>query len=73
MGLFTKKNPELDKFAEILRKSVVALFNERGEIKFSTPPELTKKQIIEFDGKIRANGMNDSTMTSPMSQRLIFT
>ena len=57
MGLFSKKNPDLEKFAEILKKSVVALFEERGEIHFSESPRLERKQIIEYEGKIRANGI----------------
>lgn len=57
MGFFGKKNPELEKFGEILSRSIIALFNERGEIKFSEPPRLTRKNIIEYHGKIRANGI----------------
>jgi len=57
MGFFGKRNPELEKFAEILSRSSVALFNERGDIKFSSPPQLTRKNIIEYQGKIRANGI----------------
>lgn len=58
MGLFGgKKNPDLEKFAEILSRSVVALFNERGEVSFSEKPKLECKQIIEYEGKIRANGI----------------
>ena len=57
MGFFGKKNPELDKFAEILSQSITALFNERGGIQFSEPPKLERKHIIEYQGKIRANGI----------------
>lgn len=57
MGLFSKENKELDQLAEILAKSIVALFKERGEISFSEKPKLAKKQIIEYEGKIRANGI----------------
>lgn len=57
MGLFNKKNPDLNKIAEILAASVEALFKERGEIVFSEKSKLELKQIIEYDGKIRANGI----------------
>jgi len=57
MGLFGKRNPDLEKLADILRQSVVALFKERGEINFSEQPRMERKQIIEYEGKIRANGI----------------
>lgn len=57
MGFFSSENKELDKFAEILSQSVVALFKERGDIKFSKVPDLKRKQIIENEGRIRANGI----------------
>lgn len=57
MGLFGKENKELGQFAEILQRSIVALFKERGDITFSEKPRLEKKQIIEYEGKIRANGI----------------
>ncbi|MEW5894541.1 MAG: hypothetical protein AB1650_02115 [Candidatus Omnitrophota bacterium] len=57
MGIFSRKNPELNKFAQILAKSIVALFKERGDISFSEPPKLVLNQIIEYEGKMRANGI----------------
>lgn len=57
MGLFGRQNPDLDNFADILKKSVIALFNERGDIAFSQEPELERKQMIDYEGKIRANGI----------------
>ena len=40
-----------------MANSITALFLERGEISFSQKPKLERKQIIEYDGKIRANGI----------------
>lgn len=57
MGLFNRENKELDRIAEILQRSVIALFTERGDISFSEKPKMKKTQIIEYDGKIRANGI----------------
>ena len=51
-----KQNPELEKFADILIKSTVGLFAERGEIEFSKK-EKTKRKIIEYNGRMRADGM----------------
>lgn len=57
MGLFSKSNTELDAFGEILSQSIIALLKERGDITLSEKPKLEKKQIIEYEGKIRANGI----------------
>ncbi|MFP4472592.1 MAG: hypothetical protein ACLFPX_01805 [Candidatus Omnitrophota bacterium] len=53
---FAKKNKELDQFAELLKKGIIALFHERGKIKFSDL-DVKQHQIIEADGKMRANGI----------------
>ena len=55
--LFHKQNSELDKFADFLEKGVVGLFTERGEIKFSNPPKKERRRIVEYDGRMRADGM----------------
>ncbi len=56
--LFGKKqNPELDKFGEVLKKSIKALFMERGELKFSQEPEMVRRDILEYEGRMRADGM----------------
>lgn len=52
-----KQNPELEQFAILLEKSVSSLFSERNaEIKLKSPVKARKK-IIEYDGKMRADGM----------------
>lgn len=52
-----KQNPELEKFADLLEKGTTALFLERNaEIKFK-PPVKNRQKIIEYDGKMRADGM----------------
>jgi len=56
--LFGAQNKDLSHHTELLRKGVIALFKERGDVEFSSPPELVHKQIIEFDGKIRADGID---------------
>jgi len=55
---FGAQNKDLAHHAELLKKGVIALFKERGDVVFSSPPELIHKQIIEFDGKIRADGID---------------
>ncbi len=56
--MFVKKqNAELEHFAEILQKGITALFLERGEVSFSGKPEMEKRTIIEYEGKMRADGM----------------
>ncbi len=54
---FGKPNPDLEKFADLLIKGVVALFQERGELTFTNEPQKERKQIIEYEGKMRADGM----------------
>ena len=52
-----KENPELDKFAELLEKGTIALFQERGEVAFSGPVEKERRKIVEYEGRLRADGM----------------
>lgn len=54
---FKKQNAELDKFAELLVKGTRDLFEERGEIRFSSEPQTERRKIIESDGKLCADGM----------------
>jgi len=65
------KNKELDKIAELLVKGITALFRERGELEFSSPPKQEKKTIIEYEGKMRADGMekfnNEPTYVSAVN------
>lgn len=51
------KNNELEKFSGLLLAGVTNLFQERGEIKFSKTPVSVRKRIIEYDGKMRVDGM----------------
>lgn len=60
-------NKDLEKFGQILTKSVEAMFIERNSIHFSKDPELQKKLIIEYGGLMRADGMekyNEPTFIS---------
>ncbi len=52
-----KTNPDLELFAQALSKSVTKMFRERNDIKFSQEPELVKRNIIEYNGMMRADGM----------------
>ena len=52
-----KQNLELDKFAELLEKGTITLFKERGEVAFSSPPEKERRKIVEYEGRMRADGM----------------
>lgn len=56
--MFGAQNKDLAHHAELFKKGVILLFKERGELEFSSPPELIHKQIIEFGGKIRADGID---------------
>ena len=48
---------ELQTLANTLAESVVAIFKEKGEMKFSKPPAPKLKSIIEYNGRMRADGM----------------
>ncbi|MFA5087514.1 MAG: chemotaxis protein CheX [Candidatus Omnitrophota bacterium] len=65
------QNKELDKFAELLAKSIESLFKERGEIVFSRKPVLTRSNIVEYEGRMRVAGMekfdNEPTYISAVS------
>ena len=68
------KNKDLDKFADILIKGTESLFMERGEIKCSKPPEKLAVNIMEYHGKMRADGMekfnNEATYVSALNYYL---
>lgn len=51
------KNKELEHFADLLVKGTAALFQERGGMPFSKVDEKVKKSIVEYRGKMRADGM----------------
>ena len=61
----------MDKFADLLENGVIALFKERGDLIFTSPPKKEQKSIIEFDGKMRADGMekfdNEPTYVSAVN------
>ena len=68
-----KVNPDLEDFGKALAKSVEQLFLERNNIKFSQEPKLERKGIIEYNGKMRAEGMekfNDPTFISAINYYL---
>lgn len=52
-----EKETPLKQVAEILAQVVKAIFAEKGEIKFSKDPVLERKNIIEYQGKMRADGL----------------
>lgn len=68
------KNKDLASFAEILQKGTEQLFLERGEVKFSKPPEKATVSITEYKGKMRADGMekfnNEPTYVSAINYYL---
>ncbi len=51
----SKKNSELERFAEIFEAAMVSLFLQRGEIKFSGVRKARKK-IMEYQGRMTADG-----------------
>ena len=71
--IFGKKaeNPELEKFAQVLKKGIVDLFADRGEINFSKEPILEPKNIVEYEGRKRVDGMekfdNEATYISAIN------
>ena len=52
-----KQNPELDKFSDFLENGTIALFKERGDLNFSGPVEKARRKIVEYEGCLRADGM----------------
>jgi len=67
---FKKQNSELDKFADMLEKGTIALFAER-EVSLSGGAKKEKRKIIEYDGRMRADGMekfdNEPTYVSAVN------
>ncbi len=68
------KNKDLEKFANLLIKGMDGLFMERGEIKFTKPAEKVLGAIIEYQGKMQADGMekykNEATYVSAVNYYL---
>lgn len=52
-----KENKELEKIADLLAEGTKALCQERGDIQFSGAPKKKRKRIIEYNGRMRADGM----------------
>ena len=52
-----KKNSELESFANLLVKAIREMFWERAELKFSAMPKLERKNIIEYEKRMRVDGM----------------
>lgn len=64
------REAELEKLATALADSVAAIFKERGEVKFSKDPVIHKKNIVEYNGRMRADGMekfNNPTFVSSIN------
>ncbi|MFA5059995.1 MAG: hypothetical protein WC676_05155 [Candidatus Omnitrophota bacterium] len=58
---------DLESLAITLSKSVASILREKAELKLSKEPEVKKKYIIEYNGRMRADGMekfNDPTFVS---------
>ncbi len=53
-----KQNPELEQFAKLLVQGIKGLFKEQGDATFSKEPILTRKQILEYQGRMRVDGMS---------------
>lgn len=51
------KEQELLSHTQLLAETVKKLFLERGELEFSKEPVLTKRNIVEYKGRMRADGM----------------
>jgi len=51
------REQELEQQAKLLNETIKKLFKERGEIEFAKEPTLAKKNIIEYNGRMRADGM----------------
>lgn len=66
----SKQNAELEKFADLVSKGTTELFLER-EVTFTALPKKSKHEIIEYQGKMRADGMekfdNESTYVSAVN------
>ncbi len=51
------KEQELLSYVNLLVNTVKKLFRDRGEVEFSKDPILTKRNIVEYNGRMRADGM----------------
>lgn len=51
------REQELEQQTKILNETIKKLFKERGEIEFAKEPVLVKRTIIEYHGRMRADGM----------------
>ncbi len=72
---FGKKNDpaQLKQLAEVLAKTVEDIFMERANISLPHRPEIEKKNIIEYNGRMRVDGMekfNDPTFISTVNYYL---
>jgi hypothetical protein len=69
-----KENPELEKITQLLLKGTVDLFEDRGGIKFTSEPIVERKKIIEYEGRMRVDGMekfdNEPTYISAINYYL---
>ena len=55
---FRSNNPkELEKLAQTLNQCVTDLIKERSDLKFTKDPEVKRKNIIEYQGRMRVDGM----------------
>ena len=52
-----KREAELRPLAEALAEVVTTTFDKKGPVKFSEKPSLERKDIIEYNGKMRIAGM----------------
>ena len=68
------KNKDLEKFVDILIKGTEGLFNERSELKFTKDTEKLPSTIVEYKGKMQADGMekfdNEATYVSTINYYL---
>lgn len=66
-----ERNKELEKFATLLIKGVEDLFAERSDVKFTKEAEKIKGNIVEYNGKMQADGMekfmNEPTYVSAIN------
>lgn len=65
-----EKDDRLHKFALALLESVKEIFKEKSDVGFSKEPTLERKNIIEYNGRMRADGMekfNDPTFVSTVN------
>ncbi|HOW36477.1 MAG TPA: hypothetical protein PL155_08710 [Candidatus Omnitrophota bacterium] len=61
------REEELKKLAVALAQAVTNIFKEKADITFSKEPVIVKKNILEYNGRMRADGMekfNNPTFVS---------